>query len=59
MNALFEIIKTVILTVAIIKTSSYGIWCIKGKNAAGGIMLFCLCVAAVTFFIFNEARLYI
>lgn len=32
MNALFEIIKTVILTVAVIKTSSYGIWCIKEKK---------------------------
>lgn len=59
MNALFEIIKTVILTAAVIKTSSYGIWCFKEKNAAGGIMLFCLCVAAVALFIFNEARLYI
>lgn len=59
MNTLFEIIKTVILAAAVIKTSSYGIWCIKEKNAAGGIMLFCLCAAAVALFIFNETRLYI
>ncbi len=59
MNALFEIVKTVILAAAVIKTSSYGIWCIKEKNTAGGIMLFFLCVAAAALFIFNETRLYI
>lgn len=59
MNTLFEALKIIILSCGVIKTVSYGIWCIKNKNMSGGVLLFFLSFAAAALFIFNEMRLYI
>lgn len=59
MNTIFEALKVIILAAGVIKTLSYGIWCIKNKNMPGGVLLFLLSFAAAALFVFNEARLYI